>query len=156
MASGAISFRLKDIPPSLGDAFNRAVYSAVDLVGAKDSPYIPFSEDYHRPNGEGQCFVCLAGALMAENRNITLLDDIDVADYSGIERNQLLAIEMVRIGAPRAAMKYWGVRMHADLREEKLAAWGCKSTIAWQGKKEFDVCKGLLIARGNAYKSLGI
>ncbi len=77
----------------------------------KDDRYIVDMEDWHVPEENGQCFVCLAGAVMAKTLGAPI-DELTCPLYTSHEK-ELEALDNFRCGWIETALR--GLGLHADI-----------------------------------------
>ncbi len=98
-----------ELPNKLSDLI---VVALADLKACEqDDKYIINMGEWHRPMPQGVCFVCLAGAVMAQTCKIRITDNIKPYSlrFRDDSTKKFKAINAVRVGDVRSALLLMGV-----------------------------------------------
>lgn len=107
----------KKLPDKPSDLIDLAL---ADLEKAeKSDDYIIEMNVWHKPNDDGKCLVCLAGAVMAFSLNFDREMKYVLANMPKNNQHKMSALNHFRYGAIRTGFNYMGIPFEADQPQER-------------------------------------
>ena len=90
------------------------------IIIEADPEYEVDMTDWHAPNSRGHCFVCLAGAVMANTLDTSRYEDVVPGEFDEDTRRKLLALNSFRMGYIHIRLKELGISdtIYSDLPME--------------------------------------
>ena len=123
------------LPDSMHDLLATAISDARGLEGRK---YRPRSDEWHCPDDDGRCIICLAGGILAGTFNCSPKKNFAPWEFHPDTQNKLSALEAMRTGDWLEAYRLVYQRTPPVEIEARLCCLPAPSWAAFYGWHQFN------------------